>query len=110
MHVGAAVASGAASTAVAGAGGDATASPPAELLSIFANSFREGVLPPEDVRYAGQAVEQRTGLSKQDADKRVADTYNRMQSKPKSPQRKPRKSPLGIACAGRLLPRNDCVR
>jgi hypothetical protein len=52
-----------------------------EVARIFANSIRTGQLPPEDVRYAGQLVAQRTGMSQQDAEKRVADTYNAAQAK-----------------------------
>ena len=58
----------------------ATASP-AEVTRIFMNSVRGGALPAEDVRYVGQLVAQRTGLSQQDAEKRVTDTYTGMQSK-----------------------------
>ena len=38
-------------------------------------------MPAEDVRYVGQVVAQRTGLSQADAEKRVNDTYARMQTK-----------------------------
>lgn len=58
----------------------ATASP-AEVTRIFMNSLRGGALPADDVRYVGQLVAQRTGLSQQDAEKRVTDTYTGMQSK-----------------------------
>lgn len=53
----------------------------AEITRIFMNSLRTGPLPPEDVRYAGQIVAQRTGLSQPDAEKRVTDTYARIQGK-----------------------------
>ncbi|MDR6859585.1 hypothetical protein [Variovorax guangxiensis] len=49
----------------------------AELGRIFANALRTGTLPPEDSRYAAQVVAQRTGLSQQDAEKRVNDSYAR---------------------------------
>lgn len=52
-----------------------------EVGRMFTNSIRTGPLPPEDVRYAGQLVAQRTGMSQADAEKRVADTYNAAQSK-----------------------------
>ena len=45
------------------------------------NSIRTGTLPAEDVRYVGQVVAQRTGLTQQDAEKRVVDTYARVQAK-----------------------------
>jgi hypothetical protein len=52
-----------------------------EVPRIFLYSIRTGNLPAEDVRYVGQLVAQRTGLTKQDAEKRVADTYSRWQTK-----------------------------
>lgn len=65
----------------------ATASAPAaaaEVARIFVNALREGALPPEDARYVGQLVSQRTGLSQADAEKRVTDTFNRAQTKLKN--------------------------
>lgn len=50
-----------------------------ELTRIFMNTVRTGPLPPEDVTYAAQVVAQRTGLSQQEAEKRVTDVYARMQ-------------------------------
>ncbi len=52
-----------------------------EALRIFANAATAGSLPQEDARYLGQMVAQRTGLSQADAEKRVTDTFNRMQAK-----------------------------
>lgn len=53
-----------------------------EMTRIFMNSIRTGgPLPEEDVHYAGQVVAQRTGLTQQDAEKRVVDTYARLQAK-----------------------------
>lgn len=52
----------------------------AEVSRIFLNSIRTGALPPEDAKYAGQIVAQRTGLSQQDAEKRVTDTYTKAQT------------------------------
>ena len=57
------------------------AASPAEVTRIFVNSMRSGALPSDDVRYVGQLVAQRTGLSQQDAEKRVTDTYTSLQSK-----------------------------
>lgn len=58
------------------------ASSAAEIARIFANSLQSGAqLPAEDVRYAGQIVAQRTGLNQQEAEKRVTDTYTRIQTK-----------------------------
>lgn len=53
----------------------------AELHRIFANSMRTAALPPDDIRYVGQIVAQRTGLSQQEAEKRVTETYARAQVK-----------------------------
>jgi hypothetical protein len=44
------------------------------------NSIRSGALSPDDTHYVGQLVAQRTGLSQQDAEKRVTDTYTRLQT------------------------------
>lgn len=52
----------------------------AEVSRIFLNSIRTGALPPEDAKYVGQVVAQRTGLSQQDAEKRVNDTYAKAQA------------------------------
>ena len=60
---------------------DAGAASAAESTRIFMNSLRTGPLPAEDLRYVAQMVAQRTGLSQADAEKRVGDTYTRMQTK-----------------------------
>ena len=53
-----------------------------EVTRIFMNSIRtEDSLPTEDTRYVGQLVAQRTGLAPLDAEKRVLDTYARVQAK-----------------------------
>lgn len=59
---------------------DSTAST-AETVRIFANGIQVGALPPQDLTYLAQLVSQRTGLSQADAEKRVADTFVRAQSK-----------------------------
>ena len=53
----------------------------AEVSRIFMNVSRSEPLPPDDVRYVGQIVAQRTGLSQQDAEKRVTDIYAKAQAK-----------------------------
>ncbi len=53
----------------------------AEVSRIFMNVSRSEQLPPEDIRYVGQIVAQRTGLSQPDAEKRVADVYAKAQAK-----------------------------
>jgi hypothetical protein len=57
------------------------AAPSAEVARIFASTIRSGPLPADDVRYVGQVVAQRTGLPQAEAEKRVIDTYARMQAK-----------------------------
>jgi hypothetical protein len=52
-----------------------------EVARIFTNSIQSGPLPADDVRYVGQVVAQRTGVSQQEAEKRVMDTYARIQNK-----------------------------
>jgi hypothetical protein len=47
----------------------------AEALRIFANDLRTGTMGPDDVRYLGQVVTRRTGLTPADAEKRVADNF-----------------------------------
>lgn len=65
-----------------------TAAANAEVSRIFLNSIRTGALPPEDAKYVGQVVAQRTGLSQQDAEKRVNDTYAKAQAALKDAQAK----------------------
>lgn len=67
----------ASSAAAAPDGNAGSASNGAELGRILANAMRAGTLPPEDSRYAAQIVAQRTGISQQDAEKRVNDTFAR---------------------------------
>ena len=52
-----------------------------EVTRIFMNTVRADALPAEDVQYVGQLVAQRTGLTQQAAEKRVSDTYARVQAK-----------------------------
>ncbi|MEO8807750.1 MAG: hypothetical protein ABI433_16845 [Burkholderiaceae bacterium] len=59
----------------------AAAAPITETTRILLNSLRSGALPADDTRYLGQVIAQRTGLSQPDAEKRVSDTYARMQAK-----------------------------
>jgi hypothetical protein len=52
-----------------------------EVTRIFMNTISTAPLPAEDIRYVGQMVTQRTGLTQLDAEKRVLDTYTRVQTK-----------------------------
>jgi hypothetical protein len=56
----------------------AAPAPLAEVGRIFMISGHAEALPAQDVRYVGQLVAQRTGVSQQDAEKRVIDTYARV--------------------------------
>lgn len=59
-----------------------------ELGRIVANALRTGSLSPEDTRYAGQLVAQRTGLSQPDAEKRVTESYTRAKTAVDNAQQK----------------------
>ena len=61
---------------------DANAPAPssAEVTRILMNTIRAGALPAADARYVGQLVALRTGMAQSDAEKRVTDTYARMQA------------------------------
>jgi hypothetical protein len=73
-----------AAPATAGSTGNSgSAVPNGEVARIFANAISSGSLSPEDTKYVGQVVAQQTGLPPADAEKRVTDTYNRMQAKAK---------------------------
>ncbi|MDQ2733810.1 MAG: hypothetical protein M3Y55_02205 [Pseudomonadota bacterium] len=47
----------------------------AEATRIFANDMRVGTMGPADVRYLGQVVTRRTGVTPAEAEKRVADAF-----------------------------------
>lgn len=49
-----------------------------DATRIFTHAISRGNLPPEDVRYLGQVIAQRTGLSQQEAERRVSDTYAKL--------------------------------
>ena len=55
--------------------------PTGEVTRIIMQSGTSAALPAEDLKYLGQLVAQRTGLSQQDAEKRVTDTVARMQAR-----------------------------
>ena len=52
-----------------------------EVTRIFTNAIAAGKLPEEDARYAAQVVAQGTGVSQQEAEKRVNETFNQIQTK-----------------------------
>jgi hypothetical protein len=55
----------------------------AEVARILANGMSAGTLSADDTKYVGQLVAQQTGLPQADAEKRVTDTFGRMQAKAK---------------------------
>jgi hypothetical protein len=52
-----------------------------EISRIFMNLKFSDPLPPDDLKYVGQLVAQRTGLNQQVAEKRVSDLYGKAQAK-----------------------------
>ena len=59
-----------------GASGDRAAPPPiAEVTRIFAINVGKSTLPPQDVEYIGNLIARHTGLTEQEAEQRVTDTY-----------------------------------
>ena len=60
--------------------GSRIAAQSAEVSRILLNSIRTGALSPEDSKYVGQLVAQRTELNPQEAEKRVKDTFARLQA------------------------------
>lgn len=53
----------------------------AEAGRIFVTNLPQPALAPDDMRYVGQMVAQRTGLSQADSEKRVTETYTLLQVK-----------------------------
>lgn len=64
----------------ADSGADTSRVPVPEVTRIFANSIQSPVLPPQDVRYLGQLVAQRTGIPQADAERRVTDAFTTLQT------------------------------
>ncbi len=59
----------------AGAPTDNSAATAKEVATIFANALRTGDLSKDDAQYIGQLISQRTGLTQDEAQKRVTDTF-----------------------------------
>ena len=53
----------------------------AEIARVFTNALHQGSLPSADIRYLGATVAEQTGLSQDDAQTRVADTFGQLQSR-----------------------------
>lgn len=66
------------------ASANADAAPRAEMTAMFLHDVRSGGLTPEDKSYATRQVVRWTGLSEADAEKRVTDTYSRLDKAIKS--------------------------
>ena len=75
----------------------------AEVGRIFVNATTTGKLPEEDARYAAQVVSQRTGISQQEAEKRVNDTFAQIRAKKKEAQEAADKARKASAAAALLL-------
>jgi len=52
-----------------------------EVTRIFMSNLHTDTLSQEDIKYIGQIVAQRTGLTQHDAEMRVIETYSRVQTK-----------------------------
>lgn len=87
-------ASGSAATAGSGGAGSArvaaapsiaaaTPIPAAEVARIYASALSTGSLPADDSRYVSQLVAEQTGLPQAEAQRRVTDSFNRLQAKTK---------------------------
>jgi hypothetical protein len=59
----------------------ASASTNAAVGRVFMNALRTGALPEQDLKYVAQLVAERTGVSPQDAEKRVSGAYAQVQAK-----------------------------
>ncbi|MFN2287706.1 MAG: hypothetical protein ABR578_05175 [Chromatocurvus sp.] len=54
--------------------------PTGEVIRIFARAMQTGTLPNEDERYVGQLIAQHTDLSQQDAEQRVSQGFEELQT------------------------------
>lgn len=75
----------------------------AEVARIFTNAASTGKLPDEDARYAAQVVSQRTGVSQQEAEKRVNDTFAQVQAKKQEAREAADKARKASAAASLML-------
>jgi len=63
-----------------------------EVTRIFTNAMTSGKLPEEDSRYVAQVVAQRTGVSQQEAEKRVNQAFSDLQKKKQEAETKAREA------------------
>lgn len=54
--------------------------PVGEVMRIFARALRTGTLPQEDKRHIGRLIAQRTDLSQQEAEQRVSEGFEKVQT------------------------------
>jgi hypothetical protein len=82
----------------------------AEAGRIFMSANGAETLPPEDLLYVGQIVAQRTGLPGPEAEKRVADTYARVQAAQRAAEAAGSVTPDRPLLQPLHLMRSPCVR
>ena len=75
----------------------------AEVTRIFANGLSAGQLPAEDSRYVAQVVSQRAGISQQEAEKRVNETFGNLKKKADEAKEAADKARKAAAAASLLL-------
>ena len=73
----------ASAVATAASSADDLSKSASEVSRIFVAAMSSGTLATDDLKYVGQMVSQRTGVPQADAEKKVADTFSRMQTKAK---------------------------
>lgn len=67
--------------AITDAPADQTAAAKVELTAIFTNAIATDKLTAEDTRYAAQLIARHTNLNQQEAEKRITDAFNAVQTK-----------------------------
>lgn len=73
----------ASSTGTSSTGNDDAQSFTAEAGRVLTNALGSGTMPAEDTKYLARLIARRTGLAEAEAEKRVTDTFTRVQSKVK---------------------------
>lgn len=75
----------------------------AEVTRIFTNGLAAGQLPQEDAKYVAQVVSQRAGISQQEAEKRVQETFANIKKKADEAKEAADKARKAAAAASLLL-------
>jgi hypothetical protein len=81
----------------------------AEVTRIFVNAAGSGKLPQEDAQHVAQVVSQRTGMSQQEAEKRVNETFNKMQAKKEEAEKAAREAADKARKASALASLYACI-